>query len=188
MTCRASLSGSACGEASVTFLRRRVSSGISRWSRTSRRSSASRASPSASGAREWARRVELDERRGVLAGELSGGERRRLELARALLGKPRVLVCDEPFAGIDPAGAERMGDLLRELAASGTAVILADHHVAEALRVCDRAVLLVDGRIEAAGDPQAFREHPLVQRRYLGSLDQSGRLPSSPTIAARRRA
>jgi lipopolysaccharide export system ATP-binding protein len=124
------------------------------------------------GAREWARRVELGERLGVLAGALSGGERRRLELARALLGQPKVLVCDEPFAGIDPAGAERMGDLLRDLATSGTAVVLADHHVAEALRVCHRAVLLVDGRIEASGAPEAFREHPLVQRRYLGSLDQ----------------
>jgi len=124
------------------------------------------------GAREWARRVELGERLGIAAGELSGGERRRLELARALLGRPKVLVCDEPFAGIDPAGAERMGDLLRGLAAGGTAVVLADHHVAEALRVCDRAVLLVDGKIEASGAPEAFREHPLVRRRYLGSLDQ----------------
>jgi lipopolysaccharide export system ATP-binding protein len=124
------------------------------------------------GAREWAGRVELGERLGVRAGELSGGERRRLELARALLGQPKVLVCDEPVAGIDPAGAERMGDLLRNLAREGTSVVLADHHVAEALRVCDRAVLLVDGRIEASGAPEAFQEHPLVRRRYLGSLDQ----------------
>jgi len=124
------------------------------------------------GAREWARRVELGDRLGVVAGELSGGERRRLELGRALLCNPKVLVCDEPFAGIDPAGAERMGGLLRQLARGGTAVVLADHHVAEALRVCDRAVLLVDGKIEASGAPEAFREHPLVQRRYLGSLDQ----------------
>jgi lipopolysaccharide export system ATP-binding protein len=123
-------------------------------------------------AREWARRVELHERLGIRAGELSGGERRRLELARALLAEPRVLVCDEPFAGIDPAGAERMGDLLRQLATGGAAVVLADHHVAEALRVCDRAVLLVDGKIEASGTPDAFRGHPLVQRRYLGTLDQ----------------
>jgi lipopolysaccharide export system ATP-binding protein len=140
------------------------------------------------GAREWARRVELVDRLDVRAGELSGGERRRLELARALLAKPRVLVCDEPFAGIDPAGAERMGDLLRELAVNGTTVVLADHHVAEALRVCDRAVLLVDGKIEASGDPQAFREHPLVQRRYLGSLDQGDTTSPPAPAAARRRA
>ena len=131
------------------------------------------------GAREWAERVELGERLGVRAGELSGGERRRLELARALLARPKVLVCDEPFAGIDPAGAERMGDLLRHEATRGTAVVLADHHVAEALRVCDRAVLLVDGKIEASGPPETFREHPLVVRRYLGSLD-----PSEPRLSS----
>jgi lipopolysaccharide export system ATP-binding protein len=130
-------------------------------------------------AREWAHRVELGDRLDVPAGELSGGERRRLELARALLGEPRALVCDEPFAGIDPAGAERMGDLLRQAASRGTAVVLADHHVAEALRVCDRAVLLVDGKIEASGAPSAFLEHPLVRRRYLGALDQGDAAPAS---------
>jgi lipopolysaccharide export system ATP-binding protein len=113
--------------------------------------------------------VELDERRSVRARELSGGERRRLELARALVGRPKVLVCDEPFAGIDPAGAARLGELLRQQAQGGMAVILADHHVAEALRVCDRAHLLVDGRVEATGSPDTFREHPLVMSRYLGS-------------------
>jgi lipopolysaccharide export system ATP-binding protein len=121
------------------------------------------------GARAWAQTVELDSRLQVRAGELSGGERRRLELARALVGRPKVLVCDEPFAGIDPAGAERLGNLLRQRAEAGTGVVLADHHVAEALRVCDRALLLVDGRIEATGAPEAFREHPLVVGRYLGS-------------------
>jgi len=125
--------------------------------------------PASPGARAWARMVELDERRSVRARELSGGERRRLELARALVGRPKVLVCDEPFAGIDPAGAARLGELLRQQAEGGMAVILADHHVAEALRVCDRAHLLVDGRVEATGSPDTFREHPLVVGRYLGS-------------------
>jgi lipopolysaccharide export system ATP-binding protein len=125
--------------------------------------------PEPLGPRHWAEAVELDTRAGVRAGDLSGGERRRLELARALLARPRLLVCDEPFAGIDPAGAERIGALLRRQAELGLGVILADHHVDEALHICDRALLLLDGRIEAAGTPTAFREHPLVQRRYLGS-------------------
>jgi lipopolysaccharide export system ATP-binding protein len=121
------------------------------------------------GPKAWAEAVELDRRRHVRAGDLSGGERRRLELARALLARPKVLVCDEPFAGIDPAGAERLGTLLRRQAELGMGVILADHHVDEALRICDRAALLLDGRIEASGTPDAFREDPLVVGRYLGT-------------------
>jgi lipopolysaccharide export system ATP-binding protein len=130
------------------------------------------------GAVAWANEVELGERLRVRAGELSGGERRRLELARALLARPRALVCDEPFAGIDPAGAERLGRLLRERAEAGMAVVLADHHVAEALGVCDRAVLLLDGKIEASGPPETFREHPLVVGRYLGNWSRTLPPPS----------
>jgi lipopolysaccharide export system ATP-binding protein len=118
-----------------------------------------------------ATRVDLAHRLEVPAGELSAGERRRLELARAVTRTPRVLVCDEPFAGVDPVAAARLGDFLRELAGGGAAVILADHHVAEALRVCTRAVLLLDGLIEAAAPANEFGEHPLVRGRYLGTLD-----------------
>jgi len=125
------------------------------------------------GAGSWAEMVELEGRLDIKARELSGGERRRLELARALVARPKVLVCDEPFAGIDPAGAERLAELLRRQAAEGAAVMLADHHVEEALRVCSRAVLLVDGKLEASGPPAAFREHPLVVGRYLGSWSRT---------------
>ena len=119
---------------------------------------------------DLARRVALDERMDVRAGQLSGGERRRLELARALTRPPTVLVCDEPFAGVDPQQAGRLGDMLRALAVEdGVCVILADHHVEEALRVCTRAVLLVDGQVAVEAEPDAFREHPTVVGRYLGS-------------------
>jgi lipopolysaccharide export system ATP-binding protein len=117
-----------------------------------------------------AARVGLGERLDVRAGELSGGERRRLELARAVTRTPRVLICDEPFAGVDPAGAEKLADLFSALAATGAAVVLADHHVAEALRVCARAVLLLDGVIAAAAPAAEFAGLPLVRGRYLGSL------------------
>jgi lipopolysaccharide export system ATP-binding protein len=117
-----------------------------------------------------AKRVALDDRLDVRAGELSGGERRRLELARALTRPPKVLICDEPFAGVDPQQASRLGDMLRALADDeGVCVMLADHHVEEALRVCTRALLLLDGEIAAEADPQGFRAHPLVSSRYLGS-------------------
>jgi lipopolysaccharide export system ATP-binding protein len=117
---------------------------------------------------ETAARVGLEHRLEVPAAELSAGERRRLEVARALTRSPKVLVCDEPFAGVDPAGAERLANLLRELAAGGATVLVADHHVAEALRICSRAVLLVDGRIATAASAEEFLELPEVQRSYLG--------------------
>jgi lipopolysaccharide export system ATP-binding protein len=114
-----------------------------------------------------AKDVALEDRLDVKAGELSAGERRRLEFARAVTRPVRVLVCDEPFAGVDPAGAARLGELLAGVAKRGAAVLLADHHVPEALRVCTRAVLLLDGSIAASGSPEAFRDHPLVRARYL---------------------
>jgi lipopolysaccharide export system ATP-binding protein len=124
-------------------------------------------------------RVGLEHRLDVRAGELSSGERRRLELARAVTRTPRVLVCDEPFAGVDPVGAERLGDLLRSLADEGTAVILADHHVAEALRVCTHAALVLDGLIAANAPAAEFPSHPLVRGRYLGTWQRDS-LPAGP--------
>jgi lipopolysaccharide export system ATP-binding protein len=134
--------------------------------------------PSASDLAEAAARVDLTARLDVAAGELSAGERRRLELARALTRPPKVLVCDEPFAGVDPAGAARLGDLLSDLAKGGVAVVLADHHVAEALRVCSRALLLLDGAIAVNADPEAFRDDPLVRGRYLGTWHRTSVPPS----------
>lgn len=126
-----------------------------------------------------AKKVDLEDRLDVRAGLLSGGERRRLELARALALAPKVLVCDEPFAGVDPQQASRLGDLLARLAAEdAVCVLLADHHVAEALRVCTRAILLLDGEVAIEADPDAFREHPTVVGRYLGNWGRSLPPPS----------
>jgi lipopolysaccharide export system ATP-binding protein len=120
-----------------------------------------------------ATRVDLTLRLDVVAGDLSAGERRRLEFARAITRTPRLLVCDEPFAGVDPAGANKLGGLLEGLAREGVAVLLADHHVAEALRICSRAVLLLDGAVAVNASPEAFQDHPLVQGRYLGTWSRS---------------
>jgi lipopolysaccharide export system ATP-binding protein len=133
----------------------------------------------AADARRAATEVGLEERLDVRAGDLSAGERRRLELARAVTRTPRVIVCDEPFAGVDPAGAARLGDLLREHAFAGALVVLADHHVAEALRVCTRALLLLDGEAAASAPATEFAHLPIVRGRYLGEwpdgLDPSSR-------------
>jgi len=124
----------------------------------------------AAATRSLLERVRLEDVRATRAGLLSGGERRRLELGRVLAGAPKVVVCDEPYAGVDPAQAAHLGDLLRELAEDGVAVLLADHHVEEALRICTHAALLLDGRVVTQGDPAAFRDHPIVRGRYLGTL------------------
>jgi lipopolysaccharide export system ATP-binding protein len=118
-------------------------------------------------ARVAATAVGLEDRLHVRAAHLSAGERRRLEVARALTRAPRVIVCDEPFAGVDPSGARKLGDLLRSLADAGAAVLLADHHVAEALRVCSRAILLLEGSVAGAAIASEFSALPLVRARYL---------------------
>jgi lipopolysaccharide export system ATP-binding protein len=108
----------------------------------------------------------LEGRDAVRASALSGGERRRLELCRALSAAPRALLCDEPFAALDPVGAGRAGARIRALAANGAAVLVADHHVAEALELCDRAALLLGGEIAVVAPPAAFLAHALVRRHY----------------------
>ncbi|MDI1484175.1 ATP-binding cassette domain-containing protein [Polyangium sp. y55x31] len=113
-----------------------------------------------------ARDLGLDSLLDMQAARLSGGERRRLEITRALTAAPRVLVCDEPFAAVDPLGATRVAERLRALADAGAAVLVSDHHVDAALRLCDRAVLLLDGEIALEASPEGFRAHPLVLSRY----------------------
>ncbi len=117
---------------------------------------------------ERAAALGLEGRLDVPAGELSGGERRRLEILRALVGEPRVLVLDEPLTGVDPAAAAQVGELLRARARAGSAIVLADHRIREALAMCDRALLLADGAVELDAPATRFADDPAVQRRYLG--------------------
>jgi lipopolysaccharide export system ATP-binding protein len=121
------------------------------------------------GAEHWASIVGLGHRLGLRARDLSGGERRRLELARSLIGRPVVIVCDEPFSGIDPLGARKLAALLRAEADRGLAIVLADHHASLALEICDRAILLLDGEVMREGAPQELRQDPVVRERYLGT-------------------
>jgi lipopolysaccharide export system ATP-binding protein len=103
------------------------------------------------------------------ASTLSGGERRRLELARALCSEPRVLLSDEPFSGVDPIAAAAVTAAFEDLAASGVGILLTDHTVREALAVCDRVCLLVEGRIVETGTPDEMRESDVARRLYLGA-------------------
>jgi lipopolysaccharide export system ATP-binding protein len=102
------------------------------------------------------------------AGRLSGGEQRRLEVARAVATNPRYLLSDEPFAGIDPLTIEMLHGLFVELRAEGIGILLTDHNVREALALCDRAYVLDDGKLLAHGTPGELSTNPLVRRHFLG--------------------
>ena len=102
------------------------------------------------------------------AGELSGGERRRLEIARSLVGTPKILVLDEPFAGIDPVGVEQLQQVLLSLAGEGLGVLLTDHSVEATLGICDHAIIIDAGTVMKEGRPEAVSEDDRVRARYLG--------------------
>ena len=99
---------------------------------------------------------------------LSGGERRRLEIARSLTLQPSFILLDEPFSGIDPLTVRDLQELIRELSRSGIGVLITDHNVRETLSVTDRAYIVNRGRIMAKGTPKDLSNNPEVRRVYLG--------------------
>ena len=99
---------------------------------------------------------------------LSGGERRRLEIARSLTLQPSFILLDEPFSGIDPLTVKDLQDLIRELSRSGIGVLITDHNVRETLSVTDRAYIVNRGKIMKKGTPQELSNDPEVRRVYLG--------------------
>jgi lipopolysaccharide export system ATP-binding protein len=99
---------------------------------------------------------------------LSGGERRRTEIARALASKPRLMLLDEPFAGVDPISVGEIQKIVRQLKARGIGVLITDHNVRETLGICDRAYILNAGSVLTQGTPEAILANPDVRRVYLG--------------------
>jgi lipopolysaccharide export system ATP-binding protein len=100
---------------------------------------------------------------------LSGGEKRRLEIARALATEPSLLLLDEPFAGVDPITVEEIQKILAALAQRGIAILITDHSVIETLRITDRAYIIHQGAVIAEGDAQAIVQNEQVRKVYLGS-------------------
>ena len=99
---------------------------------------------------------------------LSGGERRRLEVARALAIDPTFILLDEPFAGIDPIAVIDLQRIIRHLKSLGIGILITDHNVRETLKITDRAYIIKDGKIFATGDPVGLSENEDVRRIYLG--------------------
>jgi lipopolysaccharide export system ATP-binding protein len=99
---------------------------------------------------------------------LSGGERRRCEIARALAAKPSIMLLDEPFAGIDPLSINDIRDLIKDLKRRGIGVLITDHNVRETLDIVDRACIIYGGQVLFAGSPEELVADENVRRLYLG--------------------
>jgi len=99
---------------------------------------------------------------------LSGGERRRLEIARALATRPRFLLMDEPFSGVDPISVAEVQSIIRKLKARGIGILITDHNVRETLSIVDRAYLIHQGRVLVSGTPSEIVDNPESRRHYLG--------------------
>ena len=99
---------------------------------------------------------------------LSGGERRRVEIARALAAQPRYMLLDEPFAGVDPISVSEIQKIVRHLKSRGIGVLITDHNVRETLGIVDRAYILNEGEVLAEGEPDQLLADPRVREVYLG--------------------
>lgn len=106
--------------------------------------------------------------KGQRADSLSGGETRRLEIARTLVQNPKFVLLDEPFAGIDPKAVEDIQAIVMQLKAKGIGILITDHNVRETLSITDRSYILSDGQILVSGTPQELAENAEARRIYLG--------------------
>jgi lipopolysaccharide export system ATP-binding protein len=110
----------------------------------------------------------LEKVKDTLGMSLSGGERRRCEMARALVTSPRIMLLDEPFAGVDPKSVMEIQNLIADLKSRGIGVLITDHNVRETLQIADRAYILADGMIMKHGLPREIAQDPDIRRVYLG--------------------
>lgn len=104
------------------------------------------------------------------AGRLSGGERRRLEIARCLVSDPKIIMLDEPFAGIDPVTVQNIQEIIAKLRERGIAILITDHAAREILQTVDRCYVISKGSVMCEGSPDDVRQHPEVRREYLGDI------------------
>ena len=102
--------------------------------------------------------------------QLSGGQRRKVEIARTLAASPKMILLDEPFAGIDPIAIDEIKNVLRTLKDKGIAILITDHNVREALDICDNAIVVNRGQVIAKGVKADLINNDLVKKVYLGNM------------------
>ena len=102
--------------------------------------------------------------------QLSGGQRRKVEIARTLVAKPKIILLDEPFAGIDPIAIEDIKNVLKKLLKKDIGILITDHNVRETLEICTKAAIINNGEIIAQGDKQSLTTNDLVKKVYLGDM------------------
>ncbi len=107
----------------------------------------------------------IRQRKGI---SLSGGERRRTEIARALVSNPKFLLLDEPFAGVDPIAVKDIQSIIKQLTQRGIGVLITDHNVRETLQICDKAYVMKAGTVLASGTAQEIKDNSIVREHYLG--------------------
>src|SRR6185503_14443965 len=117
------------------------------------------------------------------AGTLSGGERRRLEIARCLVNDPEIILLDEPFTGIDPVTIQSIQGIIRDLKARGYSILITDHQVRETLQITDRSYVVHQGQVLCHGTPAEVLNHPEARARYFGSGIDATITPSQPPLS-----
>ena len=113
---------------------------------------------------------DIEHLRKSRASKLSGGERRRLEIARCLLSNPEIIMLDEPFAGIDPVTVQSIQRIICRLRDQGIAILITDHAAREILEIVDRCYVIHEGRVLCDGTPDEIRANPIVRSTYLGDM------------------
>ena len=101
---------------------------------------------------------------------LSGGQRRKVEIARTLICEPSIILLDEPFAGIDPIAVEEIKELLKEICKKNISILITDHNVRETLSICNRAIILSEGSVIAEGNEKSLKENAHVKQKYFGQM------------------
>ncbi len=119
---------------------------------------------------ELLQEFEITHIRRSKAGKLSGGERRRLEIARCLVSDPEIIMLDEPFAGIDPITVQNIQEIIKRLRDRGIAILITDHAAREILQTVDRCYVISKGSVLCEGSPESVKQHPEVRREYLGDI------------------